>query len=153
MILGAEILLSPIMTERLKENQSLIFRGEKQYVLIEFPFSQLPIYAEEVFYRLLTENIIYVIAHPERYLYLRKKDHILSGWIENGVMCQLNTGSLNGKYGEKIKRFSKSTLKKGFIHFLGSDVHSVKDDYLPMSAAFRLASKYAGIKNGLRDTL
>ena len=68
-------------------------------------------------------------------------------------MCQLNIGSLKGKYGGTIKRFSKSILKKGFIHFLGSDVHSFKEDNLPMSAAFRLASKIAGAKNGLQDML
>lgn len=127
LIIGAEFLLTPSLPERLKKNSTLTINGAGRHVLIELPFHQFPIYAEDRVFQLLLDGFIPVIAHPERYTYLNKKWDVFKKWAESGVMFQVNTGSLNGKYGIIVKWRAKSLLKNGLVNFLGSDIHSSKD--------------------------
>lgn len=127
LIIGAEFLLTPSLPERLKKNSTLTINGAGRHVLIELPFHQFPIYAEDRVFQLLIDGFIPVIAHPERYIYLNKKWDVFKKWAESGVMFQVNTGSLNGKYGIIVKWRAKSLLKNGLVNFLGSDIHSSKD--------------------------
>lgn len=127
LIIGAEFLLTPSLPERLKKNSTLTINGAGRHVLIELPFHQFPIYAEDRVFQLLIDGFIPVIAHPERYTYLNKKWDVFKKWAESGVMFQVNTGSLNGKYGIIVKWRAKSLLKNGLVNFLGSDIHSSKD--------------------------
>jgi len=143
MVLGAEILIIPFLAERLKDNESMIIKGKRQYVLIEFPFGFLPIYTDQVLFDLVAVDVIPIIAHPERYLYLNGKENLLAKWGDNGAMYQLNLGSLYGMYGRKVKSFGKKMLTKGFIDFLGSDTHSLYYNNFSLEKAFHLASKLA----------
>lgn len=145
LVLGAEILLIPTLIDRLKENPSVCFgKGELKYVLVEFPFYQFPLYTEDVLFKMLTENYIPIIAHPERYLYLNNKFKNIKKWAENGVVFQINTGSLNGQYGIRVKRFAKKLLKNGLVYFLGSDVHYIDKNLCSFNKAFKIASKITG---------
>ena len=125
LILGAEVSLHPDLPERLKKINLTINGG--RYILVELPFSQLPIYAENVIFQLMVEGFVPIIAHLERYAYLKGNDRVLRHWKDNGVMFQMNAGSLSGKYGLRTKLFAKRLLAADFVHFLGSDAHSVDD--------------------------
>lgn len=141
LIIGAEFLLTPSLPERLKKNSTLTINGAGRHVLIELPFHQFPIYAEDRVFQLLIDGFIPVIAHPERYTYLNKKWDIIKRWAESGVMFQVNTGSLNGKYGIIVKWRAKSLLKHGLVHFLGSDIHSSKDKKCSFRDALKVVSR------------
>lgn len=144
LILGAELFLTSDLLDRLKNNTIATINGRGRYVLVELPFYQMPIYTDDVLFKLLMEEFVPIIAHPERYLYLNGKDEIIKKWLENGIMIQINTGSLNGRYGGEVKRSAKKFLKNGFVHFLGSDVHFFEDNHCFFSEAIEIASKIIG---------
>ena len=144
LILGAELFLTPDLPDRLKDNTIVTINGSGRYVLVELPFYQMPIYTNDVLFKLVLEEFIPIIAHPERYLYLKGKDEIIKKWLENGIMIQINTGSLNGQYGGKVKRSAKNFLKNGFVHLLGSDVHFFEDNHCFFSEAIEVASRITG---------
>jgi len=142
LILGAEVLLVPNIVERIRDNPSVTIGGDGKYILIELPFSHLPFYAENVLFNLLLKNIIPILSHIERYRYL-KIDNIMR-WVSNGILLQMNSGSLTGRYEWLIKRRAKKLLKKDTIHFLGSDVHGFDEGKSLFSHAIKIISGILG---------
>ena len=141
LILGGEVLLTPSLPDRLTQNTEIIIdNNHKKYVLLELPFLQLPVYAEDVMYELLMREITPIIAHPERHLYLKNSFDRIEKWVEGGMKLQVNSGSLNGKYGTNVRRFAKKLIKRGLVHFIGSDVHAI-DDLKRFGKTIRIASK------------
>jgi protein-tyrosine phosphatase len=128
LLLGAEVLLTPWLPETLEACPSLTINGGR-HLLVELPQQQLPIYADDVLCRLLMKNVVPVLAHPERYLFLEDASEHLATWIANGVLMQVNSGSLTGKFGSAVKRKAQRLLKNGQVHLLGSDVHSSNERY------------------------
>jgi len=142
--LAAEVLLTPIVPNMIEKHSQVIINGAcNRYVLVELPFSQLPLYTDEVLFQIRLQGIIPILAHPERYLYLSRQLKKLEKWIDNGVKLQCNTGSLIGNYGWFIKRFARKLLKKGYIDFFGSDTHSISGKHFPIKDALRVARKYS----------
>ena len=142
---GAEIFLIPSLPERLKDNTSIIINGKGRYALVELPFYQLPIYTEDVFFKLLIGKITPIIAHPERCIYMDGKVDVIKKWVDNGIKIQVNTGSLNGQYGMRVKRFARGLLKNGLVHFLGSDVHSINDGFSSFTRAIEIVSRTSSL--------
>ena len=75
----------------------------------------------DIVYDLLGKGIIPIIAHPERYRYLKLSD--LISLIESGCLFQGNITSLNGKYGKEVKKNLELLLSKNMIHLIGTDTH------------------------------
>lgn len=148
LILGAEFLINPNLPDRLKVNREFAFGGDRRYVLVELPFSQFPVYAEDVIYKLLISGVVPIIAHPERYSYLKEEQ--IKKWIESGIMMQLNAGSLNRKYGFMTKWTAKKLLKGGYINLLGSDVHSASDKYCSFNKAVDTVGRMTNVDRILR---
>ena len=146
LLLGAELLLIPSLPEKVMDNTSVIINGKGRYVLVELPFYQLPIYTEDVFFRIMMGRVIPIIAHPERCIYLNGKDEVLKKWVDNGIKIQVNTGSLNGQYGMRVKRFAKKLFKNNLVHFLGSDVHSSDYNFSSFSKVTKIAARTVASK-------
>jgi len=129
--LGSEIYTSYDIIEILKEQKASTINGTN-YVLIELPMqSELP-NLKNVIYELLGNGYIPVIAHPERYSYVKENPNWLLDYIELGVLFQANYGSIIGMYGKEAQKTVKLLLKHDMIHFLGSDVHRPKTIYTKM---------------------
>ena len=84
---------------------------------------------ENIIYELTRNNIIPVIAHPERYSYVQKDPKYLDKYVEMGVLFQSNYGSVLGRYGRKVQKCVKYLLKNNYITFLGSDIHNLDQNY------------------------
>ncbi|ERI94383.1 putative capsular polysaccharide biosynthesis protein [Clostridiales bacterium oral taxon 876 str. F0540] len=93
------------------------------YVLVELPMQQFPVYTEEVFYELRLQGARPILAHPERNLRIMKDIALLENLVEQGVLAQVNAGSLRGIYGKDIKIFAELLVEKNLIHIVGSDAH------------------------------
>lgn len=129
--LGSEIYTSYDIVDLLKEHKASTINGTN-YVLIELPMqSELP-NLKNVIYELLGNGYIPVIAHPERYSYVKENPNWLLDYIELGVLFQANYGSIIGMYGKEAQKTVKLLLKHDMIHFLGSDVHRPKTIYTKM---------------------
>lgn len=126
--LGSEIYASYDMVELLKEAKASSINNSR-YVLFELPMqTELP-NLKNIIYKLLANNYIPIIAHPERYSYVKENPNWLIEFIELGVLFQANYGSIIGIYGKQAQKTVRQLLKNNMIHFLGSDVHKPRTIY------------------------
>ncbi|HHU31880.1 MAG: tyrosine-protein phosphatase [Zhaonellaceae bacterium] len=127
---GAEYYIFPELPEYLKKEKLLTLADSQKYLLIELPMHQLPLYSSQVIFQLQTQGITPVLAHPERYSYFFEAREFLLQWEKNGVLLQIDLGSLKGVYGTKAFKMANWLLKKGLVHLIGTDAHrpSKNDD-------------------------
>lgn len=95
-----------------------------KYMLIELPM--LDFNLDEVIntlYELQIRGIVPVIAHPERYKPFIKKPLLINDLSKEGMLFQLNGGSISGQFGKDVKKLASTYLDNGIYSFIGSDGH------------------------------
>ena len=95
-----------------------------KYMLIEFPMLDFNI--DEVIntiYELQIRGITPIIAHPERYKPFIKKPSMINSLIKEGMLFQLNAGSITGAFGKDVKKTAAKYLENNIYSFIGSDAH------------------------------
>lgn len=128
---GNEIYANEKMYSLLKD-ETIATIGSSNYILVEFPMHNRPFDLEDYIYRIQNAGYIPIIAHPERYDYVKENPNMLIELIEMGALFQANYGSLIGIYGKNAKKTVKKLLKNNMIHFMGSDVHKENSIYPKM---------------------
>ncbi|MFD2574172.1 tyrosine-protein phosphatase [Spirosoma soli] len=123
---AAEYLLDEFFPELLNTDALLTF-GPARYVLVELGWAAAPLYLDDLLFRLRAKGYTPILAHPERYTYYHDNPSALAHLHENGYLFQLNWGSLTGRYGERVQAQARFLLKKGWVDFLGSDLHRPTD--------------------------
>lgn len=116
---GNEIQINANTLDLLKEGRILSL-NKSRYVLCELPFSTKPIYAREVFYQLQLEGYVPIIAHAERYDYIRHDLDWYYDFIKAGCLLQMNLSSLTSP---SLKEHSEEMLRRNMIHLVGTDAH------------------------------
>lgn len=97
------------------------------YLLIEFPFYNLPPHWKEVVFDLQIEGYKLILAHPERYVaYLPFEPKVIEELKNRDILFQMNMTSLAGFYGRGVEKFSKFLIKKNYIDILGTDLHNTR---------------------------
>lgn len=109
-------LLKQLDTEILKLNNS-------RYLLIESTMGKEYPDLDIIVNELIENNITPIIAHPERYSFVKNDYKWVIPYIEMGALFQGDYESLFGKYGNKANKTLRKLLKHNLIHFLGSDMH------------------------------
>lgn len=143
--LGAELRFSHDLPALLADRR-LTINGMGKHALIEFPPYDIPMYAHEVFFKLMTTGVTPVWCHPERCDEVIRDYRAVKEFVDRGVLVQINAGSLLGDYGRKVKGAVKSLVKNNLAHMLASDTHragSIKDS---LPEAFRCVEKLAGYR-------
>lgn len=107
-----------------------------RYMLIELAFDQLKEAIFDILYELKLKGITPILAHPERYRYIVENPIIINRFIEEGILFQLNSNSLEGVFGKEVKHTAEILLEHGICDFLGSDAHNT-------------GKRNASLKNGL----
>lgn len=120
--LGNEIFFCDNILELIKKGEISPINDSK-CLLIEFPMMDLPYTAKSVFDELISEGYEVILAHPERYYFVKENIDILNDFVSMGVHLQGNYTSLLGKYGRESKIILKKLLKRGMIDILASDTH------------------------------
>jgi len=134
---GLEVYINPNLPKLYKDKKIWCI-NDKKYMLIELPMNQFPLYTEEVFYELRILGVTPILAHPERNIEIIKDESLLVNLIEQGAIAQMNSGSLRGKYGEKVEEFSKHLVKRNLIHLLGSDGHNITGRKTKIKEGFKI---------------
>lgn len=119
---GVEAYITPDLPQLVKSGAVRPLAGT--YLLVELPAHDYPEYVENVLFRLQTQGITPILAHPERNAYLAENREKLFSLAERGVLFQINAGSLTGLFGTRAHRAAIFWLSAGLVHFLGSDAHS-----------------------------
>lgn len=94
------------------------------YLLIENAFSNEPWGMEHLLYNIRNKGYTPIIAHPERYQYYsqihcNRYDEL----HEFGIYFQINLLSLAGYYGKLERETALLLLQKGYVQFIGTDIH------------------------------
>ena len=139
--LGSEIYISTDIMELLKEGKASTI-NETNYVLFELPMNSKPLFVKEVVYKLIENGYNPIIAHPERYSYVKENIEFVREIKNMGALFQSNYGSVIGMYGSSAKKTLKKLLKEDLITFLGSDVHAVGQIYPKIPKILRKLEKW-----------
>ena len=107
---------------KMLEDDELIIMPNN-YLLIENSFVQPPIDLQNIIYELQLKDLKPILAHPERYGYYQRKKEIYEELFESGCEFQINLLSLAGYYGDREKETALWLANKGYISFVGSDLH------------------------------
>lgn len=97
----------------------------KKYLLVEFPLNGYIHNSKRIIFKLISNGYKVILAHPERYPFLKENKEAIKDFLDMGVLLQGNFMSLFGRYGKHSKKLLKYYLKKNYISFLGSDFHKV----------------------------
>lgn len=147
--LGFEVFFEPSIVNIQKGKKDLTL-NHTQYMLIEFPNGEIPPYSSDTLFHLQLNNIVPILAHPERNIFFVKNLPMLMEWINRGCLIQVDAASIVGAYGWAIKRFTRKLIKKGFVNFIASDAHCAKDYELWFLPAYEKVKKWVGKEQALQ---
>ena len=138
-LLGAEVRYYQGISH-LSELKSLRIENSK-LLLLEMPSSTWTEYMVRELTELSGRNGIKIIlAHLDRYLSLQNKE-VLERILQSGILVQYNADAFASIIS---KRKAISLLKKGNIHFIGSDCHNMTSRPPQIKKAFEVIQKKLG---------
>ncbi|MDQ7046577.1 MAG: CpsB/CapC family capsule biosynthesis tyrosine phosphatase [Sulfurovum sp.] len=111
--------------EALLEQGDMLTLGGK-YLLFETSYYAKPIQLEDMIFQMTSLGYTPLMAHPERYRYVKDPLKEYSRFKDLGVIFQVNLNSFGGHYGKDAKHKVEFLSQEGMIGFLGSDVHHEK---------------------------
>jgi protein-tyrosine phosphatase len=97
--------------------------GGGPHVLLECPFSPVGAGMDMMVADLQRRGFGVVLAHPERSPSFMREPERLAVLVERGALAQVTTGSLAGRFGERVRRAAEDMLRRGLLHVLASDAH------------------------------
>ena len=139
--LGSEIYITTDIIKILEEKKASTINNTK-YVLFELPMNSKPLFVKEVVYKLIECGYKPIIAHPERYSYVKEDITFVKELKDMGTLFQSNYGSIIGMYGSSAKKTVKKLLKENCISFLGSDVHKTGQIYSQIPKILKKLNKW-----------
>jgi len=142
-ILGNELLYCTGIIEALDRGDALTIDGTR-YILIEFhPDSSY----KEIWNGInqcIFGGYIPIVAHVERYQCLIKNPGLVGELIHLGAYIQMNVSSIKGKISDSRMHFCNKILKKGWVHFLGTDAHGAYDRVPQVKSYLKALKKKLG---------
>lgn len=129
--------------------------NDTDYVLIEFPYSSVPQFAEQLLYDMQVNGLRPIIVHPERNRELMENHDRLYELVMNGALTQITAASIIGRFGKKIAQFTHQIIEAQLTHFIASDAHNtttrgfyLQDAYTFVKDKFGVDTYYLFYENG-----
>ncbi len=112
--------------ENLLKNKIPLLPIHYNMVLVEFSMITAPLDLKEILFEMQLQNYQPVIAHPERYIYLKNNKDFFEQLKDHGCFFQLNLLSLLGHYGNSVQELADYLIKNNYYNFAGTDAHHIK---------------------------
>lgn len=125
--MGAELRISAEMISMIPAGK-IPFLGEwegKKVLLLELPHSHIPPGSDKLIGWLKAQNIIPMIAHPERNKEIINNIDKINPFIEQGCLLQVTAMSVAGQFGEKPFEIAKELLIRGWVTVMATDAHNI----------------------------
>lgn len=119
---GAEIALTSAV-EMPAEPLAALALGGGPWLLVEPPFTPSAGGVDALVLELLGRGARVVLAHPERCPGLQRDRAVLRSLVRAGVLTSITAGSLVGRFGAHVRRFSLELVTEGLVHNVASDAH------------------------------
>lgn len=120
---GQEIYLAPGFIELLRERK-LVTLNNSRYLLVEFAVDEHANVAYRKLQQIISEGYAPVVAHPERYGFVREFDDAIYRMKDLGALLQVSRCSLNGKFGSRVQLAAMDIVESFQADFVASDAHS-----------------------------
>jgi protein-tyrosine phosphatase len=117
---GNEVFVCPDLPDRMKKGDVLILTDRGTHVLLELPYEDQPTYVDDVIFKLQLMGITPVLAHVERYAYVRSDWHILDRCLQRGCLAQVNASTLDRARADDL---AQDLMDHGLIACTATDVH------------------------------
>ncbi len=140
---NAEVMVHPELEEAWANGSHLSVGDRRRYMLIEMPH-QLFLDLESMVRRLVAQGIRPILAHPERQDELLHEPGQIERLIEAGCIVQVNAASVAQPRRRNDAKALKDWFKRGIVHCLGSDGHSLRRRPPLMGAAYQQIREWAG---------
>lgn len=137
---GLETYMHPNLPKLYKEKK-IWGINDSEYLLVELPMGQFPMYTEDIFYELMLLGAKPILAHPERNYKIMNNHELIINLIKQGVLMQTNVGSLLGDYGKDVKKTAEEFVKRNMIHILGSDGHNITSRKTRLKEGYEILKK------------
>ncbi len=138
---GAELAVTSVMEIEPSELPRFGLGGGP-WLLVEPPFTAVVTGLDSIVRDLMRRGHRVLLAHPERCPAFRRDPKILESLLADGVLTSLTSGSLVGRFGGEVRRFSMALLEAEVVHNVASDAHDHEDR--PPSIARELEAAGAG---------
>jgi protein-tyrosine phosphatase len=135
---AAEYMLDDHFEHVLKQGDVLTIDSDK--VLVEMLAIAPPPQLDNYLFILQTKGYTPIIAHPERYAFMRHNKKQYHDLHERGCILQVNLLSLTGHYGNEIKETAHYLIKNKLVSLLGTDLHHQK--HLDLLARYSTDKKF-----------
>jgi protein-tyrosine phosphatase len=93
-------------------------------LLIESPYIKGIGSMEELLFDLQVRGFRVLLAHPERCPTFQDDPDRLRRIVARDVYCTVNTGSLAGAFGRRVRAFAIELVRSGLVHAIASDAHN-----------------------------
>ena len=120
--LGMENHIDITLPEDIRTGYALSMNGGP-HILLEMPWEDKDVPIDDVLEEVKEMGLIPVIAHPEIMEIFKNDYNYLKELVGRGMLMQLTSSSLYGKFGKEARTFSHEILKDGFCHIIASDTH------------------------------
>lgn len=122
-----------------------------KYVLMEFSQWVYPENTLPCMEALVKAGYRPIIAHMERYKYLRSNMELVDQFRSMGALIQLNAYSLFDEMDESIKNWARQMVLERKVDFLGTDAH--RTYHRPPSAEWGLNWLYENVEQDYADAI
>ena len=122
---AAEYYLDEVFDSQLQEDRPLLTISGNM-VLVEFSFVSCPLNVNDKIFQMQVKGYQPVLAHPERYLYFARSRSQFDEFRGMGCLYQVNLLSLAGYYGKLSLELAQYLVTKGYVDFLGTDMHHLR---------------------------
>ena len=120
---GHEVYLNEYVLEEYLEGKIGTINDSK-YMLMECHMNKFSDDVLDIIHEFKIRDIIPIIAHPERYSSVIENALYINKFIESGCLFQMNSGSIQGLFGKKVKLTAELLLNNRIYNFIGSDARN-----------------------------
>jgi protein-tyrosine phosphatase len=144
-----ECFLVPDIVERIRAGEVLTLAGSR-YLVLELPFDLLPVYTNEVLFQISLTGLVPVLVHPERNAQMACHLDRLRPLVECGTLVLMNSGSLTGAFGRRVRKAAEGMLRQGLVHGIATDAHNTSTRPALITPAIEAAVSIIGEKAARR---
>ena len=119
---GAEVAMTRL-PDTSPEELSHLTLGGGGWLLVEPPFTLVSTGLDVLVANLRVSGYQVVLAHPERCPAFHRDRSMLEALVRSGVLASATAGSLDGRFGDAVRRFSLELVRDGLVHNVASDAH------------------------------
>lgn len=133
---GQEVRINGQLLKALDKDDILFADTAGKYMMLEFPYDDVPHYTNQIIFDLQQRGIIPIIVHPERNTKIMAKPDLIYQLLEKGCLSQITASSYVGTFGKKVETFSCQLIAAGQGYVFASDAHDLPGRKYEMRQAF-----------------